>query len=234
MEQILTPWERVKIARDKDRPYSFDYINEIFDRFLELHGDRFYGDDGAIVGGIGEINGSYFTIIAQQKGEKFNRPIICFVDTPGAYPGIEAEERGQGEAIAKSIFEMSGLKVPVLTIVIGEGGSGGALANAVANKVLMLENAMYSILSPEGFATILWKDGSRADEAASVMKCTSHKLLELGIIDGIIEEEQQASLENVDIIAEEIKKEILKFADEYKDKNPEYIRNQRYERFRQM
>ena len=158
MEQILTPWERVKIARDKDRPYSFDYINEIFDRFLELHGDRFYGDDGAIVGGIGEINGSYFTIIAQQKGrnvkqnitrnfgmpspegyrkgirlmkqaEKFNRPIICFVDTPGAYPGIEAEERGQGEAIAKSIFEMSGLKVPVLTIVIGEGGSGGALAN---------------------------------------------------------------------------------------------------------
>ena len=259
MEQILTPWERVKIARDKDRPYSFDYINEIFDRFLELHGDRFYGDDGAIVGGIGEINGSYFTIIAQQKGrnvkqnitrnfgmpspegyrkgirlmkqaEKFNRPIICFVDTPGAYPGIEAEERGQGEAIAKSIFEMSGLKVPVLTIVIGEGGSGGALANAVANKVLMLENAMYSILSPEGFATILWKDGSRADEAASVMKCTSHKLLELGIIDGIIEEEQQASLENVDIIAEEIKKEILKFADEYKDKNPEYIRNQRYER----
>ena len=259
MEQILTPWERVKIARDKDRPYSFDYINEIFDRFLELHGDRFYGDDGA----IGEINGSYFTIIAQQKGrnvkqnitrnfgmpspegyrkgirlmkqaEKFNRPIICFVDTPGAYPGIEAEERGQGEAIAKSIFEMSGLKVPVLTIVIGEGGSGGALANAVANKVLMLENAMYSILSPEGFATILWKDGSRADEAASVMKCTSHKLLELGIIDGIIEEEQQASLENVDIIAEEIKKEILKFADEYKDKNPEYIRNQRYERFRQM
>ena len=246
MEQILTPWERVNIARDKDRPYSFDYINEIFDRFLELHGDRFYGDDGAIVGGIGEINGSYFTIIAQQKGryrkgirlmkqaEKFNRPIICFVDTPGAYPGIEAEERGQGEAIAKSIFEMSGLKVPVLTIVIGEGGSGGALANAVANKVLMLENAMYSILSPEGFATILWKDGSRADEAASVMKCTSHKLLELGIIDGIIEEEQQASLENVDIIAEEIKKEILKFADEYKDKNPEYIRNQRYERFRQM
>lgn len=263
MEQILTPWERVKIARDKDRPYSFDYINEIFDRFLELHGDRFYGDDGAIVGGIGEINGSYFTIIAQQKGrnvkqnitrnfgmpspegyrkgirlmkqaEKFNRPIICFVDTPGAYPGIEAEERGQGEAIAKSIFEMSGLKVPVLTIVIGEGGSGGALANAVANKVLMLENAMYSILSPEGFATILWKDGSRADEAASVMKCTSDKLLELGIIDGIIEEEQQASLENVDIIAEEIKKEILKFVDEYKDKNPEYIRNQRYERFRQM
>lgn len=263
MEQILTPWERVKIARDKERPYSFDYINKIFDRFLELHGDRLYKDDGAIVGGIGEIDGSFFTIIAQQKGrnvkqniirnfgmpspegyrkgirlmkqaEKFNRPIICFVDTPGAYPGIEAEERGQGEAIAKSIFEMSGLKVPVLTIVIGEGGSGGALANAVANKVLMLENAMYSILSPEGFATILWKDGSRADEAASAMKCTSHKLLELGIIDGIIEEEQQASLENIDIIADEIKKEIVKFNNDYKDKTEEYIRNQRYERFRNM
>ena len=255
--------EKLNILKHANRANAKSYIDLIFTDFMELSGDRLYGDDPSIIGGIGFIDNIPLTVIGQLRGrnmeeqvkfnfsmthpegfrkslrlmkqaEKFNRPIICFVDTPGAYPGIEAEERGQGEAIAKSIFEMSGLKVPVLTIVIGEGGSGGALANAVANKVLMLENAMYSILSPEGFATILWKDGSRADEAASVMKCTSHKLLELGIIDGIIEEEQQASLENVDIIAEEIKKEILKFADEYKDKNPEYIRNQRYERFRQM
>lgn len=263
MEKSLTAWERVGIARDKNRPYSFDYINEIFDRFLELHGDRNFGDDGAVVSGIGEIGNQYFTVIAQQKGrnvkqnikrnfgmpspegyrkgirmmkqaEKFNRPIICFVDTPGAYPGVEAEERGQGEAIARSIFEMSGLKVPVLTIVIGEGGSGGALANAVANKVLMLENAMYSILSPEGFATILWKDGTKADEAAEVMKCTSHQLMELGIIDGIIEEKEQASIDNLDVIAAQIKHEILSFAKEYVNKTQEEIRNERYERFRKL
>lgn len=263
MEKSLTAWERVGIARDKNRPYSFDYINEIFDRFLELHGDRNFGDDGAVVSGIGEIGNQYFTVIAQQKGrnvkqnikrnfgmpspegyrkgirmmkqaEKFNRPIICFVDTPGAYPGVEAEERGQGEAIARSIFEMSGLKVPVLTIVIGEGGSGGALANAVANKVLMLENAMYSILSPEGFATILWKDGTKADEAAEVMKCTSHQLMELGIIDGIIEEKEQASIDNLDVIAARIKHEILSFAKEYVNKTQEEIRNERYERFRKL
>lgn len=263
MENNLTAWDRVLMARDKDRPYALDYIEKIFDKFLELHGDRCYGDDGAIVSGIGEINGKFYTVIAQQKGrnvkqnikrnfgmpspegyrkavrlmkqaEKFNRPIICFVDTPGAYPGIEAEERGQGQAIANSIFEMSGLTVPVITFIIGEGGSGGALANAMANKVVMMENAMYSILSPEGFASILWKDGRRTREAADMMKCTAEELLELGIADSIIHEEEKANLENVSEYAEEMKKEILKFTEEYSDISKEEIVNQRYNRFRKL
>lgn len=179
----LTPWDRVLLARDKDRPYALDYINGIFDEFMELHGDRAFGDDGAIVGGIASIEGKFVTVIGEQKGrtikqnvkrnfgmpspegyrkalrlmkqaEKFNRPIICFVDTPGAFCGMEAEERGQGQAIANNLYEMSAIKTPVLSIVIGEGGSGGALALAVANEVWMLENSMYSILSPEGFASI--------------------------------------------------------------------------------
>lgn len=213
----LTAWERVKRARSSERPTSIDYISGIFDRFMELHGDRVFRDDGAIVGGIAQIEGIMVTVIGEQKGrtlkqnqkrnfgmpypdgyrkalrlmkqaEKFGRPIICFVDTPGAFCGIEAEERGQGEAIARNLYEMSALKVPVLSIFIGEGGSGGALALAVANEVWMLENATYSILSPEGFASILWKDGKRADEAAGVMKITAEDLKELHIVERVFGE----------------------------------------------
>lgn len=213
----LTAWERVKRARSSERPTSIDYISGIFDRFMELHGDRVCRDDGAIVGGIARLDGIMVTVIGEQKGrslkqnqkrnfgmpypdgyrkalrlmkqaEKFGRPVICFVDTPGAFCGIEAEERGQGEAIARNLYEMSALKVPVLSIFIGEGGSGGALALAVANEVWMLENATYSILSPEGFASILWKDGKRADEAAGVMKVTAEDLKELHIVERVFGE----------------------------------------------
>jgi acetyl-CoA carboxylase carboxyl transferase alpha subunit len=218
MENSKTAWERVKIARGNERPTSIDYIAHIFDRFLELHGDRLCRDDGAIVGGIATINQIPVTVIGQQKGrnikqnvkrnfgmpypegyrkalrlmkqaEKFNRPIICFVDTPGAFCGIEAEMRGQGEAIARNLFEMSSIKVPILSIVIGEGGSGGALALAVANEVWMLENSTYSILSPEGFASILWKDSKRADEAAGIMKITANDLYQLESVDQVIMEQ---------------------------------------------
>lgn len=226
----LTAWERVKRARSSERPTSIDYISGIFDRFMELHGDRVCRDDGAIVGGIARIDGIMVTVIGEQKGrtlkqnqkrnfgmpypdgyrkalrlmkqaEKFNRPVICFVDTPGAFCGIEAEERGQGEAIARNLYEMSALKVPVLSIFIGEGGSGGALALAVANEVWMLENATYSILSPEGFASILWKDGKRANEAAGIMKITAADLQELRIVERVfgehLEEEcEEAAAEN--------------------------------------
>ena len=219
---MKTAWDRVCIARMPERPKAMDYINEIFTDFIELHGDRNFGDDKSIVGGIGllEIDSNKsipVTIIGEQKGknikenmernfgmpnpegyrkalrlmkqaEKFNRPIITFVDTPGAYPGIGAEERGQGEAIAKNILEMSRIKVPIICIVIGEGSSGGALAIAVGDKVVMLENAVYSILSPEGFASILYKDASKAQEAAQNMKITAEDLMNLGIIDKIIYE----------------------------------------------
>lgn len=217
MESKKSAWERVKIARGNERPTSIDYIGHIFDRFLELHGDRLCRDDGAIVGGIATLDGIPFTVIGQQKGrnikqnikrnfgmpypegyrkalrlmkqaEKFHRPIICFVDTPGAFCGIEAEMRGQGEAIARNLYEMSSIQVPILSIVIGEGGSGGALALAIANEIWMLENSTYSILSPEGFASILWKDSKRADEAADIMKITADDLYDLKIIDQIIPE----------------------------------------------
>ena len=223
MENNKSAWERVKIARGNERPTSIDYIANIFDRFLELHGDRLCRDDGAIVGGIATIQGIPVTVIGQQKGrnikqnmkrnfgmpypegyrkalrlmkqaEKFNRPIICLVDTPGAFCGIEAEMRGQGEAIARNLFEMSTIKVPILSIVVGEGGSGGALALAVANEVWMLENSTYSILSPEGFASILWKDSKRADEAAGIMKITASDLYDLKIIDQVIIEQNTVQI----------------------------------------
>ncbi len=213
----LNAWDRVLLARHQQRPTACDFINYICDDFIELHGDRQFRDDLSVVGGIGRINGKAVTIIAQQKGknlddnlirnfamphpegyrkalrlmkqaEKFNRPIITFIDTPGAYPGLGAEERGQGEAIARNLLEMSSFHVPIIAVVIGEGGSGGALALGVANKVYMLENAIYSILSPEGYATILWKDATLASKAAEVMKLTSYDLDELGIIDGIVKE----------------------------------------------
>ena len=243
----LSSWERVKIARSSERPTTFDYVGKIFDRFLELHGDRACKDDGALVGGIATINGVYVTIIGQQKGrnmkqnmkrnfgmpnpegyrkalrlmkqaEKFHRPIICFIDTPGAFCGIEAEERGQGEAIAKNLYEMSALKVPILSTVIGEGGSGGALALGVANEVWMLENSTYSILSPEGFASILWKDSKRCDEAASIMKITAADLLDLGIIDKVIKEQpEELELEFLD--SDSPYEDLESSAKDFKDKS---------------
>lgn len=223
-KNVLTAWERVEIARNPKRKTALDYINEIFDEFIELHGDRCYGDDKAMVCGLGRIENQNYTIIAEQKGrntkeniernfgmpnpesyrkairimkqaEKFNRPVITFIDTKGAYPGVEAEQRGQGEAIAKSMFEMVKLTVPVIAIVIGEGSSGGALAIGVANKVIMLENAIYSILSPEGYSSILWKDSSRFKEAADRMKLTANDLYDMGIIETVIKE----SIENYTI-----------------------------------
>ena len=223
-KNVLTAWERVEIARNPKRKTALDYINEIFDEFIELHGDRCYGDDKAMVCGLGRIENQNYTIIAEQKGrntkeniernfgmpnpesyrkairimkqaEKFNRPVITFIDTKGAYPGVKAEQRGQGEAIAKSMFEMAKLTVPVIAIVIGEGSSGGALAIGVANKVIMLENAIYSILSPEGYSSILWKDSSRFKEAADRMKLTANDLYDMGIIETVIKE----SIENYTI-----------------------------------
>lgn len=259
----LTPWDKVKLARHPERPTSLDYINAIFDDFIELHGDRLFRDDESIVGGIATLNGKPVTVIAQQKGktteenikrnfgmphpegyrkalrlmkqaEKFNRPIVTFVDTPGAYPGLGAEERGQGEAIARNLMEMSQLKVPVLAIVVAEGGSGGALALAVANEVYMLENSIYSILSPEGYASILWKDASRANEAAEVMKLTAQDLKEMKIIESVIEEPVGGAHEFPDLTAENVKESILKFLEEFEGRSQSYIIKHRYNKFRDI
>lgn len=259
----LEPWDRVLIARKADRLTALDYIDEIFDDFLELHGDRLYGDDAAIVGGIGFYKGRPVTIIAEQKGrntkenikrnfgmpnpegyrkalrlmkqaEKFKRPIICFVDTPGAFCGLGAEERGQGEAIARNLMEMSSLSVPILSIVIGEGGSGGALALAVGNEVWMLENSIYSILSPEGFASILWKDSKRAKEAAGIMKITAADLLKLGIIEKIIEEPKGGTSQDPAFVINQLNDGIGKFLDNMSKLSEEELRNQRYEKFRRI
>lgn len=259
----LSAWERVQIARGADRPTALDYIGVLFSRFMEFHGDRLEGDDYAIVGGLAKIGDKNVTVIGQQKGrntkenikrnfgmpspsgyrkalrlmrqaEKFHRPIICFVDTPGAFCGIEAEEKGEGEAIARNLFEMSSLTVPILSIVIGEGGSGGALALAVANEVWMLENSMYSILSPEGFSSILWKDKKRAAQAASIMKCTADDLKELGVIEKVIREKEPLKREEMGEVAHQMKKEILKFLEKYEGMQAEEIANERYERFRRF
>lgn len=257
----ITAWDKVKIARMASRLTSEDYINELFEQFIELHGDRNFKDDKSVIGGIGVFNGLPVTIIGQQKGrntkenidrnfgmlhpegyrktlrlmkqaEKFNRPIICFVDTPGAYCGIGAEERGQAEAIAKNLFEMSMLKVPILTIIIGEGGSGGALALAVADEVWMLENAIYSILSPEGFASILWKDSLRAKEAADVMKLTADELKKLKIIERIINEPVGGVQENKEQVFEQLQEGIKEFLFRYRSFDKENLLNRRYNRYR--
>lgn len=261
MAEQLNAWDRVQISRSAGRPTTLDYISFIFDDFIELHGDRHYGDDAAIVGGLAGINGRTVTVIGQQKGrttkenvkrnfgmpspegyrkalrlmkqaEKFNRPIICFVDTPGAYCGIEAEERGQGEAIARNLYEMAGLTVPILSIFIGEGGSGGALALAVANEVWTMENATYSILSPEGFAAILWKDGKRAPEAADLMKITAADLKELQVVEEVIKEEEPIGIDNIEEITSDMRQKIEKFLQKYNGMTKEEILNERYERFR--
>ena len=265
-KNVLTAWERVEIARNPKRKTALDYISEIFDEFIELHGDRCYGDDKAMVCGLGRIENQNYTIIAEQKGrntkeniernfgmpnpesyrkairmmkqaEKFNRPVITFIDTKGAYPGVEAEQRGQGEAIAKSMFEMAKLTVPVIAIVIGEGSSGGALAIGVANKVIMLENAIYSILSPEGYSSILWKDSSRFKEAADRMKLTANDLYDMGIIETVIKE----SIENYTTekelfknITDKIKQEIQTTVQELKSKTKDEIVEERYQKFRKI
>ena len=259
---VKTAWEIVEIARNPKRNTALDYIENIFDEFIELHGDRNFKDDKAIVCGLARIGKQNFTFIAEQKGrttkeniernfgmpnpesyrkairfmkqaEKFGRPVITFVDTKGAYPGIGAEERGQGEAIAKSMFEMAGLKVPIISIVIGEGSSGGALAVAVGNKVLMLENAVYSILSPEGYSSILWKDSSRAKEAAEKMKLTAKDLYEFKIIDKIIKEGKDEN-ETLDKVSKALVKEIKSILKEFKGMTEEEIIEQRYQKFRHM
>ena len=257
------PWSRVEKSRAKDRPVGTFYIESLFDKFLEMHGDRYFGDDPAIVGGIAMFHGCPVTVIAEEKGsttkdnikrnfgmpspegyrkalrlmkqaEKFERPIICFVDTPGAFCGLEAEERGQGEAIASNLFEMSGLKVPVVSIVIGEGGSGGALAMAVADEVWMLENSIYSILSPEGFASILWKDSKRAKEAAELMRLTAADLKEAGIIEDIIPEPVHLTEEKFDFVKQILDAKLKTFIVNYKDMSKEELVQKRYDRFRVM
>ena len=265
-KNVLTAWERVEIARNPKRKTALDYISEIFDEFIELHGDRCYGDDKAMVCGLGRIENQNYTIIAEQKGrntkeniernfgmpnpesyrkairmmkqaEKFNRPVITFIDTKGAYPGVEAEQRGQGEAIAKSMFEMAKLTVPVIAIVIGEGSSGGALAIGVANKVIMLENAIYSILSPEGYSSILWKDSSRFKEAADRMKLTANDLYDMGIIETVIKESIENYITEKELlknITDKIKQEIQTTVQELKSKTKDEIVEERYQKFRKI
>ena len=259
----LTAWERVEISRSKERPTTLSYVQQIFDEFLELHGDRAFRDDGAVIGGIAMFGGQPVTVIGQQKGknvkeniyrnfgmaspegyrkalrlmkqaEKFGRPVVTLVDTPGAACGIEAEERGQGEAIARNLLEMSGIRTPMVSILIGEGGSGGALGLAVTDEVWMMENATYSILSPEGFASILWKDGKRAKEASEVMKITAKDLKNLRIIERVIREPEPANEENLPEIAEEIREDLDGFLQKSSQKTREEIVEERYERFRRM
>ena len=259
----VTAWERVKIAREPERPTALDYIEKIFDEFIELHGDRYFKDDKSIVCGLGNIAKQNYTIVAEQKGrntkeniernfgmpnpeayrkalrfmkqaENFHRPIITFIDTKGAYPGIGAEERGQGEAIARNLMEMSDLKVPIIAIVIGEGSSGGALAIGVGDRVLMLENAVYSILSPEGYASILWKDSTRAEEAAEKMKLTAKDLLDLGVIDEVIKEPNGNAKTDVEKMAETIKKRIVAITEELQAIKVDDLVEQRYQKFRKM
>lgn len=263
VEKECSAWEKVLLSRKKDRPVGMDYVEKLFPDFIELHGDRGFRDDPAIVGGIAHFQGVPVTVIAQCKGrntkenvyrnfgmpspegyrkalrlmkqaEKFGRPVICMVDTPGAFCGIEAEERGQGEAIARNLLEMSGLKTPILSIVIGEGGSGGALAMALADRVWMLENAIYSILSPEGFASILWKDSSRAKEAAGVMKITAADLLKLQIIDGVLQEPEVYNAENMSGVIEAFENLIGSFLQEMQEQSIEEILEKRYQRFRKF
>ena len=258
-----TAWERVGLASAKGRPVGEDYIHGLFDNFVEFHGDRYFGDDHAICGGIAMFHGQPVTVIAQMKGkntqenmernfgmpmpegyrkalrlmkqaEKFHRPIICFVDTPGAFPGMEAEERGQGEAIASNLFHMSDLKTPILSVLIGEGGSGGALAMAVADEVWALENAIYSILSPEGFASILWKDASLAEKAAKAMKLTSYDLYKAGFVETIIPEPETYTLETMLEICEHLDEMICAFLKEKMNLPEEELIEARYARFRRM
>ena len=261
LSRNMTPWDRVLLSREQKRPTALEYIQELFEDFTEFHGDRLFGDDPAIVGGIATFGGRPVTVIGEQKGsdtkdniyrnfgmpspegyrkalrlmkqaEKFRRPVITFVDTPGAFCGITAEERGQGEAIARNLMEMAGLTVPIITILIGEGGSGGALAIAVADRMYMLENSIYGVLSPEGFASILWKDGSRAQEASGIMKITAGDLLPLGIIDGIIQEPPGGASKDFPSVIREVREILERDLKELGTLEAEALTEKRYARFR--
>lgn len=260
---LTAAWDRVLRSRKKDRPVGEDYIDALFTDFMEFHGDRYFKDDKAVIGGVARFHGMPVTVIAQAKGrstkeniernfgmpspdgyrkalrlmkqaEKFNRPVICFVDTPGAFCGLEAEERGQGEAIARNLFEMSNLMVPILSVVIGEGGSGGALAMAVADEVWMLENSVYSILSPEGFASILWKDSGRAKEAAGVMKLTAAHLYKAGIVERVLPEPENFTAENLGEVTERMDEYMVGFLKEHLEMDRVALTEKRYQRFRRM
>lgn len=259
----LSSWDKVSISRDIKRPSAKNYIKNICSLFVELHGDRLYKDDPSIIGGIGKIEDFNVTLIGHQKGkdlneqvkrnfgmphpegyrqalrlmeqaEKFNRPIITLIDTPGAFCGIEAEERGQGEAIAKNLREMSSLTVPIISIVIGEGGSGGALGIGVANEIVMLENSVYSVISPEGLSSILFKDSSKSKEASNLMKLTSLDLKELGVVDYIIKEPLNTAYSDIEAVSSDMKKYIVNRLDFYKDFSKDDIVNHRYNKFRNI
>lgn len=259
----MEPWDRVQVARHPERPTTLDYIDILFEDFMQLHGDRAYGDDAAIVGGIASFEKTPVTIIGHQRGrdtkenvkrnfgmphpegyrkalrlmkqaEKFDRPIICFIDTKGAYPGKAAEERGQAEAIARNLVEMAGLTVPVLSIVIGEGGSGGALGLGVSNHILMLENSWYSVISPEGAATILWKDASLAKQMAEAMKITAPHLKEMGIIDDIIPEVRGGAHRDSKAQANSIGNAIRTSLDELGTLDGKGLVDHRYDKFRRI
>jgi len=259
----LSPWQRVSLARHPKRPYSLDYIEKITTDFMELKGDRQFGNDEAIIGGFAKLDGTPIMILAHQKGrdlqernkrnfgmahpegyrkalrlmklaEKANVPILCIIDTPGAYPGIASEERHVGEAIAVNLREMFNLKVPIVCAVIGEGGSGGALGIGIGNKVLIMENAYYSVISPEGCAGIIWKDGSRAPEAADAMKITARHLMELNVVDGVIKEPVGGAHKDHDSAAKFFKEAILEQFNELSQLSKKEILDQRYKRFRAL
>ena len=263
MYQDLSAWDRVYLARHPRRPKAQDYLTRLFHTFDELHGDRCYGDDRAIIGGIAMFEQTPVTVIAQAKGrdlqenmkrnfgmpnpegyrkalrlakeaEKFHRPIITFVDTSGAYPGKGAEERGQAEAIAQCLYTFSDLQTPIICIVLSEGGSGGALALSVGDRLVMLENAVYSILSPEGFASILWKDGSRAKEAAEVMKLTAHDLMDKGILDAVIEEPLGGAQNDIEAVCERLRAYIHASLEELQKGKMPALLAQRYEKYRNI
>lgn len=259
----LSRWQRVQLARHPNRPFSFDYISRISQDFIELHGDRAFADDPALVAGFANLDQHVVMFLGQQKGRdtkeklyrnfgmmhpegyrkalrlmklaaKFNRPIVCLIDTPGAYPGIGAEERGQAEAIARNLFEMARLPVPILIIIIGEGASGGALGIGVGDRVLMLENTWYSVISPEGCAAILWRDSARANEAAEAMKITAEDMLKLGLIDRIVKEPLGGAHRNYDEAAALVRRAILEELTELKKMAPEQLIETRIEKFGKM
>ena len=258
-----TPWQRVQNARHPKRPHTLDYVATVFDEFQELHGDRLFGDDAAIVSGMASLGGRPVMLIGEQKGRdtkqklhrnfgmpkpegyrkalrfmqlaaKFSRPIITFMDTPGAYPGIDAEERGQAEAIARNLREMARLPVPVISVCIGEGGSGGALALGVGNRVFMLENAVYSVISPESCAAIIWRDATKAEQAAASLRLTAEDLLELKLIDGVIPEPPGGAHEELAEAARLLREQLARSLDELSKLSPNEAIQQRYEKFRKM
>lgn len=259
----ITPFERLEIIRNKNRPTIRDYLPLIFNDFYELHGDRLFGDDGAILGGIGRLGNIPVTVIAEVKGrdifenkasnfamphpegyrkalrlarqaEKFRRPVICFIDTPGAFCGVAAEKRGQGEAIARNLAEFMVLKTPVISVVLGEGGSGGALALGVCDELAMLENAIYSVISPRGFASILWKDASKEREACNIMRVTATDAVELGIADAIISEPEGGAHNDAEATAENISDFLVKSLNSKMKKDIDVLLNERYNKFRKI